>query len=452
MEGGSVQASRELAGFAKTQPARALKILECLTPERQQTPVSMVVAALAETDLTTLELAKLIVALDGRGFSSEEFRANSARALERRAPNESGLPPEAIALLESWLTKVPRGPRTKSQPSSDERGGSPPFLFGWGGGYMLPDGSYPILDALLVALLSAKPPKTDEWLVVLNEHLDRDENPDVWKIFTHRLRFLSNCDREQATLFVDRLVSRYPEALEWREGVILLAVASWWSEASSYLQSWLSTLRRSSWKHAHHAYGELVTCIAIYHPLQTWAEHEVTTMMSERKPDELTIGATHAFIHLWTEAATRTRAEVPLCSLCRAGEPALDDVIFGGLIRDEFAGDASSVTLLQAILDRGVPVPHESLHVIVPWLAKLIHACPALVHQLADAIVTSVASTPDARPRLAGASEELVDIAVTLQRLPGFRTQGLTLFERLLELNLYGARQALDALDSPPAI
>lgn len=38
-------------------------------------------------------------------------------------------------------------------------------------------------------------------------------------------------------------------------------------------------------------------------------------------------------------------------------------------------------------------------------------------------------------------------MALTLQRMPDFREQGLTLFEQLLELDLYGARGALDEID-----
>jgi hypothetical protein len=50
---------------------------------------------------------------------------------------------------------------------------------------------------------------------------------------------------------------------------------------------------------------------------------------------------------------------------------------------------------------------------------------------------------------LGGSSVELVNMALTLQRMPDFREQGLTLFEQLLELDLYGARGALDELDLP---
>jgi hypothetical protein len=91
----------------------------------------------------------------------------------------------------------------------------------------------------------------------------------------------------------------------------------------------------------------------------------------------------------------------------------------------------------------------DCAHDIVSWLARLVHASPAVVHQLLAALVSTAAANRDAPIRLGGSSVELVNMALTLQRMPDFREQGLTLFEQLLELDLYGARGALDELDLP---
>ena len=45
----------------------------------------------------------MILDLDARGFSNEDFRDSVGYALMRRAGNESGLPDEICKLLERWL-------------------------------------------------------------------------------------------------------------------------------------------------------------------------------------------------------------------------------------------------------------------------------------------------------------------------------------------------------------
>ena len=48
-------------------------------------------------------------------------------------------------------------------------------------------------------------------------------------------------------------------------------------------------------------------------------------------------------------------------------------------------------------------------------------------------------------------SLELINIAMTLQRYEGeLRVKGLELFERILNLNLYGAKEALNEIDGRP--
>lgn len=49
-----------------------------------------------------------------------------------------------------------------------------------------------------------------------------------------------------------------------------------------------------------------------------------------------------------------------------------------------------------------------------------------------------------------GNAKDLVEIALTLHRLPGTRARGLDLFERLMTLDAYGAQESLSTLDRHP--
>jgi hypothetical protein len=445
LEGGAVEAGREFATFAKAQPERAIEIIGKLQPSLNEIPVADAISALADGGLPAGKLYDLIVACHDRGFASEQFRTDAARALAKRAVPEHGLPPQMIALLEGWLAAVPTsaGSQTREPP---EDGSGPPFIFSHGGVYGLPGGSYAILDALLVALLSSKPPRAEEWLQSLTAHLARDDAPAIWKAFAHRLEWLRACDKEASARFLDAFFARYPEAMESTHGVELMALASWWVDPV-IVRGWIKLLSDSSWRYAKHAEAELVTFLATRCPPDQAAETQLSGFLEHHASDEHALGVAHVLMGMWRDPATRARAGQYLCKLVRQRRPAVDAVVLKHLGHDELAGDLSSLSVLKALSERASSVALEHAHDLSEWLTKLIQPAPELVHQVVCALVEQAVATGEPNRRLGGASVQLVNIAVTLQRIPAFREQGLSLFERLLELDLYGARSTLDEID-----
>ena len=76
---------------------------------------------------------------------------------------------------------------------------------------------------------------------------------------------------------------------------------------------------------------------------------------------------------------------------------------------------------------------------------------PQLVHEVADALVTAAGSDlGDFRTRWPSSAEDLVEIALTLHRLPETRSSGIDLFERLMILNVYRLNVRLALLDRRP--
>jgi len=325
-------------------------------------------------------------------------------------------------------------------------GGNPPYLFGWGGGFTIPGGSYAILEALTVALLSCAPPRAGEWLKLLSEHVERDDNPEVWRILTHRLNWLSVCDRGGANAFLERLFTRYPEALQWREGILLLARVSWWAE-ESLVQGWVHSLNSSSWKHARYAYGELVGFLGVRIPPVPWAEHELIALVEYPTEDAALTGAAHSVARWWTDSPFRITLTPHLLALIgRAGKD-IDEAILKVLATDQIGADDSSAQILEAFVRRAGTFPIQQARRAVTWMTKLVHSYPQIVLNLCNVLLQCVANESDATSKIGFSSKELVDLSITLQRIPGFLEQGLDLFEKLLELNLYGARQILDEVD-----
>ena len=70
---------------------------------------------------------------------------------------------------------------------------------------------------------------------------------------------------------------------------------------------------------------------------------------------------------------------------------------------------------------------------------------PTLVQKIADTLLrNAIKDTRAVRPRDCGG---LVDIALTLHRLPETRMAGLDLFEQLMGLDVYEVPERLKALD-----
>ena len=68
------------------------------------------------------------------------------------------------------------------------------FLWGHDGFQILPGGNYPFLDALMLGYLLRKPQEVNGWLEVLERHLKRNENPEVWSAIMTEPQYLVQSD------------------------------------------------------------------------------------------------------------------------------------------------------------------------------------------------------------------------------------------------------------------
>ena len=174
----------------------------------KERPVGTALLELAKTDFPDEELFDLITELDGRGFGSEEFRNYAAITLRERLRKGRGLPDRICDLLEKRRT----GPWTLREAvhwvrSEEEEGEEKPTSVLWhtGGIVTLPGGSYNVLHTLTYAYLLRRPPLVDRWLAMLRDHLRRSEKSSVRRLLAPDLRYLTLCDRDAATSFVQDL-------------------------------------------------------------------------------------------------------------------------------------------------------------------------------------------------------------------------------------------------------
>jgi hypothetical protein len=180
-----------------------------------------------------------------------------------------------------------------------------------------------------------------------------------------------------------------------------------------------------------------------------WARVDVDQAIADRCDDSAHLGLASSCANLWG-SAWRDRCTDVLETLIISGGRTVREHILEIIAHSEGIVDDNSERVLAALSGDPEAFLANSGGRGLNWLKGLVHPFPSAVHSLMDRIV-SVAEAP--RPDLQlhyYSSTSLVDISLTLQRIPGFSEPGLALFERLLALGVHSARHALDEVDLWP--
>ncbi|KQQ56388.1 hypothetical protein ASF69_16600, partial [Rhizobium sp. Leaf311] len=458
MKGGNVQLSREFANFAKANPERAFKIIAELDPQFGTRAVGYALAELGDVaDPPTFERA--ILDLDSRGFTGEEYFGSVARGLERILHRDKPLSDEIVKLLTGWLTK-PSDPSTAISVEDDgeetllgtgaeeltKPSGNGSVLWRMDGFGVLPHGNFPILEVLARVYLQRKLP--DELIALLQHHIERGDDVRVWSAMLRFMQYVRPDDSTKLHKLLAELFARYPGLETSREAAILLAHLQW--VIPNFVEGVLLKWQGQKAPLVQQARGELAGLISIVQPKLSWSTKMVDDILTQGPPEALT-GIAYACVNMWPDEALRRAC----AELLKRAIPKADDRTW------------SAITDLFRIVDDIVPTPEwlEFLTALSPFIEKhatvqstfivdrlqtLLPDAGELVGTIASALLaTWKHELGDIRTATAGSAAELVDISVTLHRLgPATRELGISLFEDLLEVNAYTARETLDQIDN----
>ena len=458
--GGSGQASRAFAEFAEQCPDRALGIIERFQPDKQERPAGYALDALGDGEVSPEVLIACIVRLHARGFASTRFRRGAADCLSKVAARNSGLDESICGVLESWIA-VPepdnKGPRCDSSTDVDEHHKDAmqhSLLWDIGGIAMLPQGNYPILRALMLAYLYRDPMDADGCLGVLNRHIKRIESDDVWVAMTRYLPHLEGAHSRSTQDFLRRLFDFRPNVLYSQMAVrMLYRSLHWMPEAIIELaiDSWI----RGSWSLGPQAAGEIVMVLRLRTPECPVAQKRVDRVLEESDYDASTldgirIGFAHTLRVAWTEPKMRSMATRLLIRLMSfRSEPISNAISWIFLGKDSLLPDVHTEQILRACIDNPHTLVAGHEESMIKQLRELLADGwnPRLVH----AVATSYLGYRDQRRRHRGRAmfldASLVELALTLHRLPDTRVEGLDLFEHLLASSSYDAEERLKTLD-----
>jgi hypothetical protein len=118
-------------------------------------------------------------------------------------------------------------------------------------------------------------------------------------------------------------------------------------------------------------------------------------------------------------------------------------------VTDELTPDASTVELLRALADAGTDMSAAPSHFVVERLQALLPFEPELIATIAEKLVAAWrGELGDMRTGTVTAAPQLTDLALTLHRLGGAsRQSGVAIFEAMIEIDAYGARETLAEID-----
>ena len=458
MEGGNIQLSREFANFAKDNPERAIRLLGLLEPETGTRAAGYTLDAMSQNGAPN-QVLHLFHDAVRRGFDSEEFRIRASCALRRLVNRDVAVGEETISIMEDWLANPKAdgaNPDTDTDPENQAANAEPrdledsverSLIWGIEGSSVVPSGEYPIVEALIGIRLRRK--EHDHVDKVLCAYLDRRKSRKEWDHLLPFVHFAYPSEPARRAEFLERLFSEIPALVGSIEAARVLVNAHWWHAdfANSQLDLWRESERRL----ARQAYGEIVAVAFLMQPELAWAQTRLTALLETKTLDDARTGAALSAANLWSDADRRTSASSLLTSLLDGGGAGVWLATFESFrLADELMPDSATESLLSMIADRLVEAPHLDGRFVVECLATLLPNKAVLIGRVAKGLVGAWrGELADIRKGAAIAARPLVDLAVTLHRLgPETREVGTDLFEQLIDINVFEARQTLDEIDN----
>lgn len=464
MIGGNIQLSREFATFAKQDASRAIRLLGHLDAATGTRAAGYALEAMAENAAPEIVLA-LLFDVVGRGFDSEEFRTSASRAIDQLGRRGEARGDDVVALLESWLeTPASRDQAedddtdlidTGVEPIADpedaagdaEDGVHSSLLWGHGGISIVPGGDYPVLEALTRIRAARK--EHDLLVDFLDGYLERVRAPKIWRGLAHFLPLLEPAETTRKIAFLDRLFASVPELVGDKVVAHYLANAHW--HAPDWVDRQLDAWKTAPGRLARQAYGEIVALTATVRPELDWPRARLEMIVEDNALAAARTGAALTAANLFPDSERREFSSSLLVRLIPRATASVWQAVFDLFrIVDELSPDEHTVALLTAVADNMHEAPQLNATFVVDRLATLLPHHALLVGRLAEGLIEKWRTElGDIRTATAMAASSLVDLVVTLHRLgPETRELGTSLFEQLIAIDAYAARETLDEIDS----
>lgn len=451
--GGAIEQSSEFGKLVKNDPDRCLRILPQLQPQRHESYAGNAIVNLSEIEFPPSKLIQIVEELNQRGFSSEYFRDYAARALEKIAERNQGLPSPVLALLESWLPTHTK-PELEYYQSKDEGHSDlkSPILLGFGASHTLPGGRGNIIRAIAQGYLRQNPPNLEGWEKFIRSQLGVEPHQAIWVDILTRMPPLLKGDRAKATELFDTVIHNYPEVLQYQFALYFIAHTVGWFEPKETVQSWLEMLRTNNSNFSQQAYGELLL-IHYFQYQDEWSVERIRYHLATQDNEAILCGLAHEASHLWVQQRCRAIAAEILYTLASSSTESIQHAVASVFrwSRARFQLNPGMLKIVEAICkNQGALLAAADDLTEIIETEKLVDNNPEIVVKVCQSLISIFADLTNPVSATAFIAESLTTIAIQLHRHPLYRDIGLQIFEDLLALNLRETRAALETLDRKP--
>lgn len=447
MKGGSIEASREFSKFAESNSDRVISIVRQFNPGKQENPAAYALEGMHKGGVHNEKILSLCIELHRKGFSSETFRVHAGMVLEKIAVSDKGLPDEITEILLNWLMNYEES--SDFEPINESERG---ILWDSMRMHALSTNSI-LLAALNAGYICRDTQDYRPWVQAMQTVLDGPTNARSWARALSSLSHLGRADHAQASAFVSSLIMRFPEILNSFEGVHLFAYAQHWGDEAT-VSSWFSLFLDMDTEFAHQAFGELVTLRNAVYPQDSWCSDHVDRILDTTAPcpsylAQQRLGCAFTLSNLWEYFEYRPQITDAFERLAPKADIATAKAILDVFrVTKILTLDNYTQRILTMIVDNQQFLEYCIDYFLVNALMDCVERYPNLVLDICKHIVNIVGEQMnDHRTSWPHDSEKVVDIALTLHRMPGFQEEGLSLYEDMLMLEAYGAKKALHDID-----
>jgi nucleoside phosphorylase len=456
--GGALAAARVVAELAKDNPQKAVEIIERLVAEGMEDAAARASSGLSKTAITDEEVLAFARTLIAAGITTGDLRREVACSVYSRSNLPHGIPDDICAAIVAWLeadaAKV-ANPQADKQDKLKIRDDGNSVLWGDAGIELhhTAGNSFWFLLAITEGYLRRSTPRAVDWANLIERLLAGYIPERTWTSFCSEFRWIGSIDLEnnRGSELVAALFARFPDMLNRREGVYLIARVSP-VLPESQLRALLAKLRAESVPIFRQQYGELLALIAFRDKEHAWARDLLEAELTDaedpgRLDDAIAAGIAHTAANLWDEPTARVESVRVLTRLIPIATTRIGDAISSVfLTTHDFAADDTTELLLQTLAANPEPLGRIPVVQLIPHLATLLPHKRKTILALCHSILASRADWRE----LHDAGPQLVEVSMTLQRFPDTAADALDLFEQLLRRGLNAAFRVLREIDSRP--
>ena len=461
--GGSIEASRSFADFAKKNPERSLKIIRNFESGKSERPAAMALNELGDSEVDAVILIDCINDLEKQGFNSEEFREYTGQCLQKVARRTKGLDKSTCDLIKRWIkdTTIDNSDNTVNSLDVVDKSGfnfqHESILWGGSNSFVIPPGNYHLLEALRLGLLLRNPPDILEWLSVLEEHLNRCEYLEVWIALLPHLPRVFEADKTRAVNLVKRLFRSYPKILHSKLGAEFVAKIEHQLPSelmNRIMKDWIS----GDWEFGPIVAGEITALKLCRNPNDPTIVEQIQYYLGKNTyspliAEKLCIGIVFTLIQVWQTPALRALSNNYLIQIISIANKSISSALNSIFTKfDSFPADDYTHQLLKSMVEYPLVFHCRNSYHIVKILKNLLKEgwYPKFIYQLTSLLIQEFdSSLKDISTSVSIVSGDMIDIALTLHRMTDEKIEGMELFESLLEIEPHQLIERLQTIDRP---